>query len=134
MTTIERILTTGRSARSDAPMPTDEEIRSAEAELGFRFPASYREFVRLGGLGELRINHRVLPPAEILQSLRYLPDREHVPFADNGCGDLYCWPRTETAEPVVLFADHETGYTYKEAAISFTQWLENEILRSSFPA
>ncbi len=127
MTAIERILTTGESARSDdAPMPTEEEFRSAEADLGFRFPDSYREFVRLGGLGELRINHRILPPCEIVESLRYLPDREHVPFADNGCGDLYCWPRTEDAEPVVLFADHETGYAYSEAAASFTHWLEAE--------
>ena len=112
MTAIERILTTGQSARdADAPRPTDEEFRSAEAELGFRFPDSYREFVRLGGLGELRIKHRVLAPSEILQNLRYLPDREHVPFADNGCGDLYCWTRAEAGEPAVLFADHETGYT-----------------------
>ncbi len=127
MTAIERILTTGHSMRTDdAPMPTEAEFRSIEAKLGFRFPDSYREFVRLGGLGELRINHRVLPPFEILESLRYLPDREYVPFAANGCGDLYCWPRTETAEPVVLFADHETGYTYNEVAASFTQWLEEE--------
>ena len=127
MTAIERILTTGQSTRADdSPIPTDEEFRSAEAELGFRFPDSYREFVRLGGLGELRIKHRVLPPSGILQSLRCLPDREHVPFADNGCGDLYCWPRTETAEPAVLFADHETGYTYSEASTSFTRWLEEQ--------
>ena len=126
MTAIERILTTGQSARQDVPLPTDEEFRAVESELGFRFPASYREFVRLGGLDELRINHRVLSPSQILQSLRCLPDREHVPFAENGCGDLYCWPRTDTAEPVVLFADHETGYTYSEAAASFTHWLEAE--------
>lgn len=126
MTAIERILTTGQSAREDVAMPTDEEVRRVESELGFRFPASYREFVGLGGLGELRINHRVLSPSEILESIRHLPDREHVPFADNGCGDLYCWPRTETAEPTVLFADHETGYSYSEAAASFTQWLEEE--------
>ena len=107
-------------------MPTDEEFRRVESELGFLFPASYREFMRLGGLGELRINHRVLPPSGILEHLCYLPDREHVPFADNGCGDLYCWPRTEDAEPTVLFADHEAGYSYTEAAASFTQWLEHE--------
>lgn len=126
MTAIERILTTGQSAREDVPMPTDQEFRSVESELGFRFPTSYREFVRLGGLGELRINHRVLPPSEIVENLRYLPDREYVPFADNGCGDLYCWPRSDAAEPVVLFADHETDYTYSEAAASFTQRLEEK--------
>ena len=127
MTAIERILTTGQSARTDdRPMPTDEEFRSSEAELAFRFPDSFREFVRLGGLCELRINHRVLSPTEILESLRDMPDQEHVPFADNGCGDFYCWPRIEEAEPVVLFADHETGYTYSEAAVSFTHWLEEQ--------
>lgn len=127
MTEIEKILTTGQSKRIDnSPMPTDEEFRSAEYKIGFHFPASYREFVQLGGLGELRINHRVLSPLEILQSLLHLPDREHVPFADNGCGDFYCWPRTFTAEPAVLFANHETGYTYSEAAESFTKWLEQE--------
>lgn len=123
MTAIKKILTTGQSAREDAPMPSDQDFRTAEVELGFRFPASYREFVRLGGLGELRINHRVLPPAEILQSRRYLPDQEHVPFADNGCGDLYCWPRVDAAEPSIVFAHHESG-SYVEDAASFSQWLE----------
>lgn len=125
MTPIERILTTGPSARdSEVPIPTDEEFCRAEAELVFRFPDSYREFVRLGGLGELRIKNRVLSPSEIVESHRYLPDGEHVPFADNGCGDLYCWPRTDAAEPVVLFADHELGYTYSDDAMSFIHWLE----------
>lgn len=125
MTDIEAILSSGDSDRSGAePIPTDEEFRIVEAQLAFRFPESYREFVLLGGLSELCINHRVLPPAEIVDSLKYLPDLEHVPFADNGCGDLYCWPRTETAEPVVLLADHEAGYTYTEVAESFTRWLE----------
>ena len=127
MTPIERILANGQSKRADdVPILTDQELCRIETELGFRFPASYREFVALGGLGELRINHQVMPPSEILQSLRCLPDRAHVPFAENGCGDFYCWPLTDTAEPVVLFADHETGYTYREAALSFTDWLEAE--------
>jgi SMI1 / KNR4 family (SUKH-1) len=127
MTAIEKILGTGRSARSDdTPMPSEEEFRRAEAELGFRFPESYREFVRLGGLGELRINHRVLAPSGILESMRYLPDREHVPFADNGCGDLYCWPRSMEAEPMVLLAEHDADYACRESARSFTLWLERE--------
>jgi hypothetical protein len=63
MTAIERILSTGQSARSDDELtPSEQEIRDVEAELGFRFPESYREFVRLGGLNELRIKHRVLSP------------------------------------------------------------------------
>ena len=74
MTPIERILSTCKSTRADdVPMPTDEEFRRIETELGFHFPASYREF--------------------------------------------------DTAEPVVLFADHETGYTYSQAAPSFTDRL-----------
>lgn len=124
MTAIERILSTGESARSgDEAIPTEQEIREVERELNFRFPASYLEFVRLGGLGELCMNNPILSPAEVLESRHYLPDSEHVPFADNGCGDLYCWPRSDAAEPVVLFADHETSYTYREVAASFTQWL-----------
>jgi hypothetical protein len=126
MTDIKRILSAGQSMRTGVAIPTDEEFHRVEAELGFHFPGSYREFVRLGGLGVLRFKHRVLSPSEIVESLRYLPDKEHVPFADNGCGDLYCWPRIDIAEPVVLFADHETGYTYREAAASFTDWLEAE--------
>ncbi|HVU27594.1 MAG TPA: SMI1/KNR4 family protein [Verrucomicrobiae bacterium] len=124
MTDIEKILNTGKSDRSGGElMPTNEEFRQVESELDFRFPESYREFVRLGGLNELRINHRVLSPVEILQSRRYLPDHEHVPFADNGCGDFYCWPRVNLPEPTVLFADHETE-TYSDDTSSFTQWVK----------
>ena len=90
VTAIERILNTGNSDRSGGePMPTEDEFRRVEADLGFRFPGSYREFVRLGGLSELCLTHRVLRPSDVLQSSRYLPDREHVPFADNGCGDFF---------------------------------------------
>lgn len=127
MSDIERILTTGQSARSNnVPMPTDDEICSVESQLGVRFPASYREFVRIGRLAELRMTDRVLSPLEIFQSARYLPDTDHVPFADNHCGDFYCWARSGAEEPIVSFADHEIGYTYSEVAASFTVWLEKQ--------
>jgi hypothetical protein len=125
MTAIERILTTGESAREEVLVPTDEEIREVESEVGFRFPPSYCEFLRLGGLGELRIHHRVLTPSEILEALQYLQNRDIVPFADNGCGDLYCWPRSESLEPIVVFADHQEDYKYFREADSFTAWLED---------
>lgn len=125
MTAIERILTTGQCARcGDKLMPTEREIHDIKAAMRFRIPESYREFVRLGGLSELRINHRVFSPSEILENRRNLPDQDHVPFADNGCGDFYCWPRRNAAEPAILFADHEEGYGYRTAAANFTVWLE----------
>ena len=124
MDEIARILTVGRSDREEGvAIPTDGEVAAAEAALRFRFPDSYREFLRLGGLAELRIHHRVLSPQEILDAMRYLPDAEHIPFADNGCGDLYCWPRVNQPEPDVFFADHESDQ-YKQDAVSFTVWLE----------
>src|SRR5688572_21814966 len=95
---------------SDARIPSEDEIRTAELQLGFRLPDSYREFVQSGGLSDfLRISNRVLSPSEMVANQSYLRDRRHVPFADNGCGDLYCWPLADAAEPSVIFADHETG-------------------------
>lgn len=126
MTKIEQILTTGLSARDEVPTPTENELRRVEEKIDFRFPASYREFVFLGGLSELRIHHRVLSPAQILEHLRFLPNRNLVPFADNGCGDYFCWALTEEAEPVVLFADHDSDYACNQVTGSFTQWLEKE--------
>ncbi len=123
MSEIERILLNGESARDDEvePVPLNE-LRTVEESLRFTFPPSYCEFVALGGLGELRINHRVLSPKELVESLRYIDGNQYVPFADNGCGDLYCWPRSGEEEPMVVFADHETG-EYSPAATSFSAWL-----------
>ncbi|MBX3628072.1 MAG: SMI1/KNR4 family protein [Rhizobacter sp.] len=121
---IERILSSGRSARDpEVEQVSESQLRSAEDELGFRFPASYREFVKLGGLSELRISHEVLGPVEIVSSLPQVDGHKYVPFADNQCGDLYCWVKAGDAEPLVVFADHETG-EYIANAASFTAWLE----------
>ena len=98
-------------------------MASAEEELGFRFPASYREFVALGGLGELRISHEVLDPAAIVSCVSQVDGSKYIPFADNHCGDLYCWVKAGDVEPSVVFADHETG-EYIASAVSFTAWLE----------
>src|SRR6266511_1937201 len=124
MDEIARILSVGRSDRAEGvAIPTDGEVAGAETALRFRLPDSYREFLQLGGLSERRIHHSVLSPQEIVDAMKYLPDAEHIPFADNGCGDLYCWARVNEPEPVVLFADHESGQ-YKQDAVSFTVWLE----------
>ncbi|WP_158236311.1 SMI1/KNR4 family protein [Acidovorax sp. 62] len=123
MSEIERILLNGKSARDDEvkPVPPNE-LRALEELLRFTLPPSYCEFVALGGLGELRINHRVLNPQEVIESIRYVDGSQYVPFADNGCGDLYCWPRSGEEEPMVVFADHETD-EYSQDAKSFAEWL-----------
>jgi hypothetical protein len=123
MDDIARILGSGRSAREPTPVPAPEEFAAAEAAVGFRFPDSYRQFVGLGGLGELRINHKVLSPREIARAADLLGTRKYVPFADNHCGDYYCWANVESREPAVFFADHESG-EYTPDASSFVQWLE----------
>ena len=79
-------------------------------------------FVELGGLAELRINHQVLSPVEIVAARRELPDSDHVPFADNHCGDLYCWRRKCDDEPEVWVWDHELR-EYELVNSSFTEWL-----------
>ena len=124
MSDIERILKTGRSVLDEEVQAvTSEEMQAVEKKLGFSFPSSYCEFVALGGLGERRINHSVLTPQEIIENLRYVDSTLYIPFADNGCGDLYCWPRTEKDEPEVVFVDHESEKASTDAK-SFVEWLE----------
>jgi hypothetical protein len=48
-----------------------------------------------------------------------------IPFADNHCGDYYCWKISGDLEPAVFFADHETG-DFKLVAQSFVEWLEKQ--------
>ncbi|WP_348010801.1 SMI1/KNR4 family protein [Roseateles sp.] len=123
MSEIERILTTGASARDEGVAGVlPREVEDAEAALGFTFPASYREFIALGGLAELRFRHRALAPSEIVENQRYVDGERLVVFADNGSGDFYCWTRSETGEPPVFFSDHETR-ACTPAAVSFTAWL-----------
>jgi len=123
MSEIERILRTDKSVRDHQTEPVQQaEVLSAEASLRFAFPPSYREFLAFGGLSELRMNHRVLSPSQIVENARHVDQAQYIPFADNGCGDLYCWRRSSGTEPPVVFADHETG-EYLPDAQSFVEWL-----------
>lgn len=126
MTEIEAILRTGRSMRDDSIAPVlDQEIHVAEAALGIALPASYREFIELGGLGELRFNHRLLRPSEIVEAKHLTDGAPIVPFADNGCGNLFGWADGSEAEPAVVMWDHEEP-GLREVAPSFTVWLARE--------
>ncbi len=80
------------------------------------------QFVMLGGLREMRFSNRVLRPSEITLASNALPGGARIPFAEDGCGDSYCWEPSQQAEPSVVFVDHERGES-SQAAESFTAWL-----------
>jgi hypothetical protein len=122
MSEIERILRSGKSHRELAAVPSADELNAVSNQLGVPLPPSYVEFCQLGGLGELRFNHRILRPAEMAEARRFVRKENLLPFADNGCGDLYCWLLDSSSEPAVVFFDHEEQ-TETAAGGSFTAWL-----------
>lgn len=123
MTEIEALLRNCKTARDgEVPAVFDQEIHEAEATLGRSFPTSYREFIAFGGLGELRIRHRVLRPSEIVEAKRHTGAVPIVPFADNGYGDLYGWSTLGADEPGVVLWTHD-DVTVAHAADSFAAWL-----------
>lgn len=122
MSEIERILKSGKSHRELAAVPSTEDLHAASIRLGVPLPPSYVEFCQLGGLGELRFNHRILRPAEMAEARGYVSQENLLPFAANGCGDYYCWLIDGSSEPAVVFFDHEEQRE-TAAAASFTAWL-----------
>jgi hypothetical protein len=120
---VARLLRSGRSALDETVAPVSEaDLTAAEVQLSHSLPPSYREFVTLGGLAELRFKHRILAPNEILEAVKYIDGARYIPFADNGCGDLYCWEKAMTQEPRVIFVDHETE-EHTVDSDSFLEWL-----------
>ena len=105
-----------------AEQPSRLDIAKAEEACGCRFPSSYLEFLALGGLSELRFRCRILSPTEISESIASLPSKGFVPFADNGCGDLYVWEVSGEVEPRVFFMDHD-AQDAKLVAMNFVEWL-----------
>jgi len=122
MSEIARILNLGKSNRELVAVPSTEDLRDASIRLGVALPPSYVEFCLLGGLGELRFRHRILRPEEMAEARAFLPGQNLLPFADNGCRDLYCWLIDGSSEPGVVFFDHEEQRE-SAAAASFTAWL-----------
>lgn len=102
-------------------VPSPEDFHRASVALDFDLPASYVEFCQRGGLTDMRLKHRVLSPSEILL-YRSEVAGNLVPFADDGCGDLFCWPTGTGSEPAVLFYEQETQHA-SPVAPSFTAWV-----------
>jgi len=122
MSEIEQILNSGTSSRLDEERVVSEsDVARLVAAVRCAVPPSYLEFLRLGGLAELRFHNRVLSPVEIVDTLGQLPS-QCIPFADNGCGDVFCWERSEQVEPAVILWEHDSGKLAPNAA-NFVDWL-----------
>ncbi len=109
MSEIAVILAGGRSF-TDATrrVPSADELRDFEAAQSLVLPAAYKEFVDLGGLRELAFDERILTPDEMVAASQWVPGHL-LPFAENGCGDTFCWLKSALPESPVVFWDHETN-------------------------
>lgn len=121
MRLIKQILTMNEKHRLDEPIPADSHIDQAERALGTEFKSWYRDFVRLGGLNDLRFNAEILSPEELAVNQNDINNQDYVAFASNGCGDLFCWSVGES--PAIFLWDHETS-RFTENAPNFIAWLE----------
>jgi hypothetical protein len=119
---IATILGQNQVYRLDNPIPSEEEIEQAEKWLCSVLPEQYKVFLRLGGLNDLRFNHNILALREIGGNRRHLPSPGFLPFASNGCGDLFCWKERAGDDPTVFYWEHESG-EFSECASSFSEWL-----------
>ncbi|WP_165973898.1 SMI1/KNR4 family protein [Paucimonas lemoignei] len=119
---IASLLAQNQKHRLDDPLPSEADITNAESSLGRGLPEQYKVFLRLGGLNDLRFNHEILSPSEILHNRTYLPSLEYVPFASNGCGDLFCWKAGELDDPQVYLWEHDSGKLL-DCGANFVAWL-----------
>lgn len=121
MDQIEGILAQNEKYRLDDPIPSESEMARVETALQIELKGWYREFVRLGGLNDLRFGAEILSPQELLENQSYVNSRVYIAFASNGCGDLYCWSPGESTE--IFLWDHETNQ-FSEDAPDFLSWLK----------
>ncbi|MFK7161887.1 SMI1/KNR4 family protein [Marinospirillum sp. MEB164] len=118
---IESILAINEKYRLDEPIPPESEMDQVELTLKAELKGWYRDFVKLGGLNDLRFSAEILAPHELLENQIYVKSRAYIAFASNGCGDLYCWSVGES--PTIFLWDHETNL-FTEDAPDFISWLE----------
>ncbi len=112
MSLVEQLLATDATHRIDREIPTTEELRSLEELIDRSLPRAYVEFLRLGGLGDLRFSNEVLAPDEIAEAITSVRRVGLVPFASNGCGDLFCWQRNKLPHSKVVYWEHEESKTH----------------------
>jgi hypothetical protein len=123
MSEVVEILQQNIQYRLDDPqnIVSEDAIHAIEKQLGVALPAEYVEFCLLGGLNDLQFQHTVLSPGAIVTHAQSVSDQSLVPFASNGCGDLFCW-RKNMQE--IMFWEHDNG-TVSPIEGTFIQWLKD---------
>jgi len=81
--TLRDLLAQNTRYRLDDPVPSEAELGECQTRRAWELPASYKEFVLLGGLNDLAFSNRVLSPAE-LETNRLTAHPNYLPFAANG--------------------------------------------------
>lgn len=123
MNDVSAILDRGRRYPDEEVEPVSvNEIREFQSAFQDHIPRSYLDFVELGGHAELGFSNRVLSPSEIIEARKYVGS-EYLPFAENGCGDLFVWRVEDLPQSSVYFWDHETE-TYQKHRESFLECID----------
>ncbi len=131
---------------------SDQDIADTECEIGIRFPASYKAFLRV--FGWARIYHDpiygigpscprpyALVEHVVLERTECEPNIPHqlVPVLNDGAGNHYCLDtsRFHGDECPVVFWDHEhwdgSDQSPEEVSPSFDRWLIDRIAEGSYP-
>ncbi|MEL6445214.1 MAG: SMI1/KNR4 family protein [Bacteroidota bacterium] len=106
----------------DKPTPTEAELANLEQRHGLSFPPDYRAFVLSDGHNYGEFGMDILAPSQALAEQARLGDHL-LPFAENSCGDWYCWLVDDLPNAPVVWWDHETETT-SDYADSFMTCLE----------
>lgn len=121
---------------------SDEQIESAEARNGTRFPSKFRDFLgylngpRIGPGGILGVS-REGPELDVCQLLDSYPAWKSlgwIPVAGDGCGNYYVLATRGSAEPPVGFVDttaspNEIAYVVASDFWHFLDFLLRKDLR-----
>jgi len=100
-----------------APLLTNQRLSEIEEIKSISLPAEYKHFLTRYGAGDFRFTEVSSPDPDSEWSLwveyDYIPDGESrlLPFANNGCGDYYCFKIEEgKCSKEIWWADHEQNY------------------------
>lgn len=100
-----------------APRLSEARLLDIERERGIKLPTEYRHFLTRYGAGDFLFTDISSPDPGSEWSLwadyDYISDGESrlVPFANNGCGDYYCFKlEGGRCSTEIWWADHEQNY------------------------